>query len=88
MIVSKFTDFRRLEAANVKTRYTVHDEVVASCPRGQEARCAEVMRALPAKLRFIAPASVKHYEKLRNNYLLFWNRCHIMGKMPKFRQKR
>lgn len=35
---------KRLEAANVKTRYTVHDEVVASCPRGQERECAETMR--------------------------------------------
>ena len=35
---------RRLEEANIKTRYTVHDEGVASCPRGQEDKCAEVMR--------------------------------------------
>lgn len=35
---------RRLEDANVKTRYTVHDEVVASCPRGLEEECAKTMR--------------------------------------------
>lgn len=35
---------RRLENANIRTRYTVHDEVVASCPRGLEEECAKTMR--------------------------------------------
>lgn len=35
---------RLLEEAGVKTRYTVHDEVVASCKNGEEKDCAETMK--------------------------------------------
>lgn len=35
---------RLLEESGVRTRYTVHDEVVASCKRGEEERCAETMK--------------------------------------------
>lgn len=35
---------KRLETFNVKTRYTVHDEVVASCQRGLETECAATMK--------------------------------------------